>query len=223
MPSPGGYAPPPGPHPHSAAPQTYRDAAPAFPARLDDAPADRRLDETFGWFPGAVALGSVIAIIAWLIGVAQRNKIATEDLQVLGGATAVALLFGFWEVARRLRPTSLVLGNGAIGVYRSGALDCVVPYGQVAWYRLHIVNTVREYLLFGLLALGALPVAPSTMSRDVVFGLLMAALGIGSALALASAIWSRGLCYHYMVPKGSGTEECTFKRSDLRRFGWPIQ
>ena len=222
-PSPRGYAPPSGPHPNSAAPQTYRDTAPAFPARLDDAPADSRLDETFGWFPGAVALGSVIAIIAWLIGVARRDKIATEDLEVLGGAAAVALLFGFWEVARRLRPTSLGLGNGAIGIYRRGALDSVVPYGQVAWYRLHIVNTIREYAFFGILTLGAVPVVPSMMARDLVFGLLMAALGLGSALGLASAIWSRSLCYHYMVPEGSGTEEVTFKRSDLKRFGWPIK
>ncbi len=164
----------------------------------------------------------MIAIIAWLIGVIRRDKIVTEDLQVFGGATAVALLFGFWEVTRRLRPTSLVLGNGAIGIYRRGALDGVVPYGQVAWYRLHIVNTIREYLLFGLLTLGTLPAAPSMIAGDLVFGLLLAALGLGSALGLASAIWSRGLCYHYMVPKGSGTEEVTFKRSDLKRVGWPI-
>lgn len=223
MPSPGGHAVPPGPHPSSAAPGPYRDPAPAFPARLDEAPTDRRLDETFGWFPGAVALGSVIALIATLIGVARRDTIATEDLAVLGAATAAALLFGFWEVARRLRRTSLVLGNGTIGIYRRGALDSVVQRGQVGLFRLHMVNTIREYAFLGFLALGALPVAPSTLARDVVSGLLMTALGLGSALGLASSIWSRRFCSYYVVPMGSRTEQVAFKRSDLKRFGWPVK
>jgi hypothetical protein len=223
MPSRGGHAPPPGSRSNGAAPQTYRDAAPAFPARLDEAPADRRLDETFGWFPGSVALGSVIAIIATLIGVTRRNTIATEDLVALGGASAAALLFGFWEVARRLRRTSLVLGNGTIGIYRRGALDSVVQQGQVPLFRLHIVSTIREYAFLGFLALGALPVAPSTLARDVVSGLLLTALGLGSALGLASSIKSRRYCSYYLVPMGSHTERVAFKRSDLKRFGWRIK
>jgi len=76
-----------------------------------------------------------------------------------------------------------VLFGDRIGVYRSGKLEGVIGFGQVTWFRLSIVNSLREYMLFGLVGLGGL------------FG-SMAAASAGSAPARcgrrrrASAAWA---------------------------------
>jgi hypothetical protein len=53
--------------------------------------------------------------------------------------------------------------------------------------------------------------------------MVMAAVGVGGTGALASAIWSRGMCRHYYVPKGGGTETVVLRTKELQRLGcWPF-
>lgn len=80
--------------------------------------------------------------------------VSIEDTEFIAGSLLVAGLFGFWEIWRRTRPTSLVLIGGHLGVYRKGQLHEIAGFGQLTHHRLIVINTLGECIFFGLFALG---------------------------------------------------------------------
>lgn len=129
----------------------------------------------------------------------------------------VAALFGFWEIWRRTRPTSLVLVGGHLRIHRKGQLAEIATFGQLTHYRLSIVNTMREIMLFGVVGVVA------TLANGHVGNTLysFAALLVGGG-GLAGCIWARAMCVHYWIPKSGGTETVVLRKSGLTRIGWPM-
>jgi hypothetical protein len=110
-----------------------------------------------------------------------------------------------------------------IGVYRKAQLETVIGFGQVTWFRLNLANSLREYMLFGVFGMGGLlGVVGSLSSGSLPGALWAAAAALGGIGGFASSIWSRGMCNHYIVPKGNGTETVVLRRSELTRVGWPM-
>jgi hypothetical protein len=69
-------------------------------------------------------------------------------------------------------------------------------------------------------ALGGVFGAPAAaMSGQIGGAMWAAAVGIGGCLSLASSIWSRGMCLHYYVPKGGGTETVVLRKGELKKLG----
>lgn len=189
------------------------------------APADRRIDETFGWFPAAFALAAICGVLGTIITAILEGGFDSMDQMwmILGGVVAAALL-AFWEFWRRTHVTSLVVMGGRIGIYRKGELEMVVTGNQMTWFRLNFSNSLREYILFGMCGL-SLPFGATQMfsARYLGMGLWMMGLGLGGCLAFASTVWARGLCFHYYIPKGNGTETVVLAKSRLRQLGnWPF-
>jgi hypothetical protein len=187
------------------------------------APHERRVDETFGWFPGSAAIAALFVVMGQAMNVMARESLAVEDLEVIGGALAVTALFGFWEIWRRTRPTSLILIGGHLGIYRKGQLAEIAGFGQLTHYRLSVINTMREVMLFGIVGLGGLLGVLGTLSNGHFAGAFysFAALAVGAG-GLASCIWQRIMCVHYWIPKSGGTETVVLRKKELTRVGWPI-
>lgn len=194
----------------------------AFPPTIGQAPRERRVDETFGWFPGAVSAGALLFVVGRILSLLMGDSISIEDTEFIAGGVAVWGLFAFWEIFRRTRPTSLVVIGGQIGIYRKGQLDGVVGFGQLTHFRLSIINTARECIFFGLATLGGGFGLLGTLSEGHLAAAFYAlgAFVFGGA-GLASCLWSRAMCVHYWIPKGGGTETVVMRRSDLNRIGWP--
>jgi hypothetical protein len=195
-----------------------------FPPRLVDASKQHRVNETFGWFPASLATASILAIVGTLLmAILEGGFDNFDQLKFCAIAAVVAALCGFWEIWRRTHPTSLVVVGEQIGVYRKGMLEGVIGFGQITWFRLNIVNSLREYMLFGILGFGGLLGALGALSAGSLPGAMWAAAAaFGGLGGLASSIWSRGMCNHYYVPKGGGTETVVLRRSELVRVGWPM-
>jgi hypothetical protein len=194
-----------------------------FPQRLAEVPRELRVDETFGWFPASLAIAALLAVLGTMIRAVQNEGFdSMQELEFVGIALVVAVLMGFWEVWRRTHPTSLFVTGGRVGIYRKGELEKVAGFGEITWYRLNMVNSLREYMLFGLCGLGGCLGALGAASSGSMYGAMWAAAaGLGGLGGLASAIWSRGMCNHYHLPKGGGTETVVLRRSDLTRVRWP--
>lgn len=194
----------------------------AFPENLVDAPRELRIDETFGFFPGAIVVACFFALIGSVIALIRNEGLTIPQLEFSGGALAAIVVFGAWEVFRRARPTSLVLMNGQLGVYRKGKLDGVVSFGQISHFRLHAVNSLREYVLFGLFGFGSFASGAALLgSGQLEMAVWTMAVGLGGIVALASSIYARGMCFHYDLPKGSGVERVALRKKHLPKIGWP--
>lgn len=194
----------------------------AFPENLVDAPRELRIDETFGFFPGAVVVTGFFALIGSVIALIRNEGLTIPQLEFSGGAMVAIVLFGVWEVFRRTRPTSVVLMNGQLGLYRKGKLDKVVSFGQISHFRLNIVNSMREYVLFGLVGFGGFASGAALLGSDQLeTAIWTMAVGLGGMVAFASSVYARGMCFHYDLPKGGGTERVALRKKELRTIGWP--
>ena len=191
-----------------------------FPPALDAVPPEHRLTETFAFTPGALSIGGALGLAGFLIAFGTSGGPKSLDDMYLPGACAVgAVLFGAWEIVRRMQRTSLVFAGDQMGVYRGGQLAQVAYRRQITIYQLSVLNTVRELFAFGFLALILLPGAAFSLARDPATGLMMLGAGLGSAGAFASSVCARIACRHFFVPKGTGTEQVMFTRGELGRFG----
>lgn len=197
----------------------YQQHSP-FPPALDAVPAEARLTETFAFTPGALAIGAILGLAGFLSAMATRGGAkSVEDLYLPGGCAAGAVLFGLWEVLRRMSRTSLVFQGDRMGVYRGGQLTQVAHRGQIMVYQLSVFNTIRELFAFGFLALVALGGGGISLARDPGVGLTFLGAGVGCGGAFVSSIYARIACRHFFVPKGNGTEQVMFTRGVLGRFG----
>jgi hypothetical protein len=190
-----------------------------FPPTLDAVPDHARLSETFAFIPGALALGGVFGLIGLMIGISQHGFNDLGQLLWPAGCFVIAVLFGFWEIWRRTHRTSVAFLGDQIGVYRSGALQQVAYRSQITIYQLNIVNTLRELMLFGILALAGVCGGVGELDKDLGFGLAGIGFAIGSVGALVSSIYARIACRHFFVPQGNGTEQVMFTRGAAGRFG----
>ena len=190
-----------------------------LPASLDQVPREARVPETFGSFAGAIGIGATCVTIGELVGVV-RGDTSTDELRTLGIALGIAALCFAWEIGVRVRRTTLVFAGSQIGLYRRGKLDQVIAPSQMSWYRLRLLNSLREVIAFGLCTLfggcGALVVPWSEGGWTMLA--ILGALSAG-ALGLGGSIWSRWMCRHYIVPRGRGSETVVLPKSALARAG----
>lgn len=190
-----------------------------FPPTLDAVPAEARLPETFAFTPGALAAGAVLGLAGWLIALGARGPSRLDDLYVPAGCAAGAVLFGTWELLRRLGRTVVAFHGNQIGMYRGGKLSDVAYRSQIMVYQLSILNTIRELLAFGMLGLMALGGGAATVGKNLGIGLIFLGVGVGLTGAFISSIYARIACRHFFVPKGQGTEQVMFTRGAAGRFG----
>ncbi len=179
-----------------------------FPERLRDAPREQRVDETFGWLPAFVAL-AVMTVAA--------SGPPPEAWPVLGIFTLPLVA---WEAWRRLRRRSLVVLSTHIGVYRGGKLVVVVPFGHLRPYELRLTNTVRQYVLFGIVAVIS-TVAEISAIATAPAGIAVTGGGfaIAAVAGFAGAIYTRRLCWWFLAPQGSGPEQLLVTRAAAARIG----
>ena len=188
-------------------------------------PPQHRLTETFGVGFGAVGVGGLVVAAGYLIEVIRSGLDDLDSLKYFGIALVVGLPCGAYEIYRRLNPTTLVPGQGQLGIYRGGKLDRVIPYAALTEFRLRITNTIREIFAFGMLGLfglfGAFAAMGDAATTGATLGLAWAvAVGVTCLSGLGSAIWVRTLARHYIVPKGNGSETIVLKKAELRAVGW---
>lgn len=206
-------------HPGYAQQQQQQQQQHAFPPTIDAVPAEARLTETFAFIPGSLAIGGILGLIGLAVNLAsQQTPLTVEDLYLPAGCLAVALLFGAWEIGRRLRRTAVVFHGGKIGIYRSGRLTDVAYPGQISIYQMHIANTIRELMVFGVLTLGTLAGGAPTVTSNAGPGLILLGAGLGSAGAFVSSIYARLACRHFLVPRSQGSEQVMFTRGQCERF-----
>jgi hypothetical protein len=192
----------------------------SFPPTIDAVPEDSRLTETFAFTPGALSVGALLGLVGFLVALGSHGgPRAVEDLYLPGGCIAGTLLFGAWEILRRLRRTAIVFWGNQIGIYRGGQLAQVAYPSQITVYQLSIINTIRELFAFGILALFALGGGAASLAGDLGMGLTFLGAGVGLGGAFVSSIYARIACRHFFVPKGDSTEQVMFTRGTLGRFG----
>lgn len=190
-------------------------AAPAAgpPRDLALIPPTQRIDETSGWIAGTLGVVGLLVALGMLIEMASAKRVADDSWKILGGAVAGMVVFGGFEVYRRLRRSALAFfPDRSIGIYNKGQLVGTVYANQISWFKLSIANTIREMFLFGFLALGGVA-ALSVFPMRGGFALFAIAGGLGGVSMLASSIYDRMLCLHYIVP---GAGQIALPKSRLR-------
>ncbi len=191
-----------------------------FPPTLQPVPEDARLAETFAFTPGALAVGATLGLFGFIVALASgKGATSMNDLYYPLACTLGAILFGFWEVMRRLNRTSLVFYGNQMGVYRGGKLVQVGSRNQIMVYQLSVINTIRELMAFGMLGFGGMIMGAVTVGRNLGVGLTFLGAGVGLTGAFISSIYGRIACRHFFVPKGNGTEQVMFTRGIASRFG----
>lgn len=193
--------------------------ATTFPTALAEVPAHARVAETFGFTPLSLSIGGFLGFAGSLIGVAMRGIDELSDVYLPAGCLAGFLLFGAWELMRRRSKTVLAFAGPQIGIYRKGILGEVVQRSAIAIYKLSIVNTIRELMIFGIFGFFGTFGGLMTIARDPALGLCMLGGGIGMAGAFVSSIYARVACRHFFVPRGRGTEHVVFARAVIDPFG----
>jgi hypothetical protein len=190
-----------------------------FPQSLEQVPKEALITETFAFTPGALAIGGFLALIGLLIGIVNHGIREANDILPPLGCFVGMLLFGAWEVFRRLRRVSLAFNANQIGVYRRGMLEQVAYRSQLTFYKLSIINTIRELFAFGFLGIGGFFAGIFSFGAAPETGLAILGVSVGCCGAFASSIYARVMCRHYFVPKGHGTEQVMFASSATSRFG----
>jgi hypothetical protein len=193
-----------------------------FPRRLEEVAPERQLKEIFGWTPGALSVAGVLAtigVVVALVGGADLEK----EWPWLGGSLAATVIGGAWETLRRRNARTVVVHGPHFGVYQRGALVGVFHFSQLTIYNLSLINTVREFFLFGFTALiGVLGtvvyVGAGTFGPATFFAPAFAIAGIA---AFVSSIRIRALGRHYYVPHGNDSSLCVFDKAAAARVGFP--
>lgn len=216
--------------PEAAAPHAMRaplpttaplDGAVGFPARVEAAPVEARIDETFGAIPGAIAVAALMFALSQ-VPVLFGERTPRGALPMALGAFGVFAVFAFMEIYRRVRRTSLVFVNGNIGIYRGGRFAQAITPREMAPYKLSILNGVRELMLFGIAFMwGGCAVFGQSGTRGVSFtGLFFSvALLLGAGVALLSTLRIRFMCKHFLVPRGRGSQQVALPTATLQRMG----
>jgi hypothetical protein len=200
----------------------------AFPPALVHVPLEARLRSRPGWGFGAVGAGSLLIggahLLYWVLG----GFSDIQALEVAAGGLALGALCVIVQLLRLLKPITLALGpEQRIGVYVGGQLMRSIVRGDIVWYRLSIVNTLREFLAFGMVGVGGLIAAVVYLAgaSDANIGyLLPIAWTITAAIAciglLGNSVWTRAMARHYFVQGGGKRYTVVFQKTDLRRLGW---
>ncbi|MFO0589827.1 MAG: hypothetical protein U0441_19965 [Polyangiaceae bacterium] len=191
---------------------------PQFPPTIDAIPAEGRLVETFAFTPGALGIGGLLAFIGSAIGLSQHGFRAMDQLIMPAACFFGGVLFGAWEIWRRIGRATLVFWGPAIGIYREGKLSQRCYRSQITIYQLNILNTIREVLGFGFMALIAGGYGLVSIGSDLSVGLVGIGIGIGGVGAFASSIYARIACRHFFIPKGNSTDQVMFTRGEADRF-----
>ncbi|MCB9596966.1 MAG: hypothetical protein H6719_29860 [Sandaracinaceae bacterium] len=190
-----------------------------FPASLDQVPAHAVAVETFGFTPLSLALGGLLGLLGSLVGLATHGmNQGLPDLYLPAGCLAGLLVFGGFEVWRRRSKTALAFMGDHVAVYRAGQLAETFTRRGIILYRLSILNTIREVMLFGILGPFAILGGLATLAEPSI-GLCVLGVGVGMTGAAASAIYARVACRHFFVPRGGTTEHVVFTRGLAERFG----
>ena len=191
-----------------------------FPPTIDAVPAEERLAETFMFTPGALAVGALLGLVGSGVAFASPGgPTLAERFYWPAGCIAGALLFGAWEIMRRLRRTSLVFHGDQIGIYRAGRLAEVASRGQLQIHSIHLLATIRLGMLFTCLGAWALIKGAAFFDQDPGLGLLVLGAAVPCWVAFVSLLYVHIACREVFVPMGSGTELLTFTRAACKRFG----
>ena len=191
-----------------------------FHPTIDAVPAEERLAETFMFTPGALVIGALLGLVGSGVAFASPGgPTLAEQFYWPAGCVAVALLFGAWEIGRRLRRTSLVFHGAQIGIYRAGRLAEVTDRGQIKIHSLNLLQVVRLGMLFVCLGLWAPIKGAAFLDEDPGLALLVFGAAIPCWTAFASLLYVHIACREFFVPMGSGTELLMFTRAACKRFG----
>jgi len=172
--------------------------------------------ETFGFTPGALALGGLIVAIGYVSHGLTSGFVLTRHVEIMLGGVAGAGAMGAYELFRRKRTLTLVLQPEGIGLFRQGKLIGVIHPSQVTWYKLSLLNTVKELWAFGFLALIA---APSPFLLHGIGRLWASAIAVSALSAFVSSIWIRTMCKHFIIPMGNDSETVVLAKSKLKELG----
>ena len=190
-----------------------------FPRDLQSIPVEQRVRETFGCVPATLAFVALVLSLdvgGDLVAAATTRPNTPTTLAVVLGLLFASLLFGGWEAWRRARRVTLVVTPTGVAINPNGALDVLVHPYQQADNKLSVVNTLREFGLYGLVTvLGFFSLLGSSGRLHAL--VWTGAFTLGGAMCLASSIWVRAMGRHMMVPRGRGTELVVLRASDVRR------
>lgn len=181
----------------------------SFPPTLDQVPPDVRLSETFGILPGTTAIACLLGTIGFFFD--STTPIVNVLPQVIGLIVVAAVLLG-WEVMRRSDRTTLVVAERRIGIYRGNSFAEVVSRNQLVPIDLNALRTMR--LAFPSAAVAMLGLGIGFFKSSGTF----LALGFIGSAVFGSAMYSRTLCRHFEIPKGSGTERVIFRANIVSRL-----
>lgn len=185
-----------------------------FPKDFDAVPADARTIEALGITPITFAIGFSIALLGCAVGLLEHGFHGVSDLYIPAGCALGFVVFAGAEIWRRTSRYGLAFAGNQVGIYRKGQLQSVVPRAHVMPFKLSLLNTIRELMLFGVLAFFGLAGSAVIFSQPMI-GLW--GLGVGVALAggFASSIYIRLMCLHYIVHDHA---TLAFTRGDAARL-----
>lgn len=191
-----------------------------FPEQLEQVPEDQHLPEALGLGFGGVAVGCLLVAIAYASQLLKSFNVGAA--QFAGGALVVGAISGYLEVRRRRLPLTLVPRGEEIGAYRAGRFVQSFHRGQTTWYQLSVLNTIREVMIFGMMALVlSLATLGLLATRELsVPAAWMVGGAIAANLLFYSSILTRVLSKQYYLPNTVASGTVSFRKSALTRFGW---
>lgn len=191
-----------------------------FPEQLDQVPEDQHLKEAVGLGFGGVAAACALIFLGYSLQLAHAYT--QDDALVAAGVLVVGAICGYLEIRRRRLPLTLVPRGEEIGAYRAGRFVQAFHRGQTTWYQLSWVNTFREVMIFGFMAL-SLSLAMLGFLASLKFNVVVAWM-VGGAIAadllFYSSILVRIMSKQYYLPNTVASGTVAFRKSALTRLGW---
>ena len=211
-------APAPAPAPLPAKPAPKPAATPSKPSGRPPLPVELEadhIDETFGFSAGAVGSAGLLVALGMIV-----DSTTTYAWWHLPAALGTGVLGFAYDVLRRRRRLAFVAhGRDHIGVYRKKRLACIARLDELVRYRLSLLNTFRQFMAFGLSAVGG----GFVFGMIVAFGehryatamLVSAGAMIGGTLGFVTTAWSRVVCIHFVLQNPQvGSEVIVLRRRD---------